>query len=537
MAGTRSRNAKTQACPSLRHGVCVFCALLLAACAFPIATDSVEFTPAQASRVFSTAYDHIVERYIEPVAVNELVVDGLKGLSRIDPEMSVTSDAESVKLSLGGSFLGVFPTPPADDADAWADLTVEVIESGRHDSPSLQKAEAEAFYEAVFKSSLSELDSFSRYASAEVARRNRASREGFGGIGVQILIEADAVRVVSVLPNTPAEKGDIQANDRITHIEDESVVGLGLHDIVDRLRGKIGTQVTVTISREEVEKPIRTTLIRRLIVGLTVSSKRIGDFAYIRITSFNKRTAKSLGEALAEIRPDIEDGSVKGLILDLRSNPGGLLDQAVEVADMFLSKGRIVSTIGRHPDSNQKFEAKNEDLALGLPIAVLINGNSASASEIVAAALQDQGRAVLVGSNSYGKGTVQNVITLPNDGELTLTWSRFHAPSGYTLHRLGVLPTVCTSAEKAGDETGDAGAPSAISLEDLQVRILESKAVLTQWRAARLPDDPSIGELRAVCPSNKKIAKRDIEVAKRLLSENRLYQRALSLSFEAIANM
>jgi len=252
--------------------------------------------------------------------------------------------------------------------------------------------------------------------------------------------------------------------------------------------------------------------------------------AYIRITSFNKRTANGVEDEIEKLLPRIETGEITGLILDLRSNPGGLLDQAVDIANLFLENGVIVSTDGRHPDSNQRFEADDEDILDGLPIVVLINGNSASASEIVASALQDQGRAVIVGTNSYGKGTVQNVITLPNSGELTLTWSRFHAPSGYTLQGLGVMPTVCTSEDKIDiDASGD------ISVEQIEAAIIRTQEATGDWRSQRVPNETLIEQLRRVCPAQRKTNELDIEVAKKILNKNGLYQSAKSLSFPAVA--
>jgi carboxyl-terminal processing protease len=204
-------------------------------------------------------------------------------------------------------------------------------------------------------------------------------------------------------------------------------------------------------------------------------------------------------------------------VLDLRSNPGGLLDEAVAVADIFMEKGRIVSTHGRHPDSHQYFEATAGDLADGKPIVVLVNGNSASASEIVAAALQDSGRAVVVGSNSYGKGTVQTVLRLPNSGELTLTWARFHAPSGYTLNKLGVLPSICTS--------GHSPAELMAELEHNQLR-----AVPVAERNALKPNDTGeMDKLRKTCPQVKSEPAGDVEMALDLIRKPMLYNRAVAL--------
>jgi carboxyl-terminal processing protease len=251
----------------------------------------------------------------------------------------------------------------------------------------------------------------------------------------------------------------------------------------------------------------------------TVTYRREGDIGYFRIYQFNQDTADSLQRAIENARNDIGD-QMRGIVLDLRDDPGGLLDQAVAVSDLFMTSGRIVSTQGRHPDSRQYFEATSGDITRGLPIAVLINGGSASASEIVAAALQDSGRGVIIGSNSYGKGTVQTVLRMPNDGEFTLTWARFHAPSGYTLHHLGVLPTICT-------EKGDEDATSIMA--ELGTGRLKPIPVLQRDTVS--PDDTaSLDKLRAACPAVRGTRALDLDVALRLLNQPRLYAKAVALA-------
>jgi carboxyl-terminal processing protease len=261
---------------------------------------------------------------------------------------------------------------------------------------------------------------------------------------------------------------------------------------------------------------------RAHIVPPTVTYEINDGAAVIRLSGFNQDTAQSLGDILKTMARDARERRVKGAVLDLRANPGGLLDQAVAVADLFLRDGDIVSTLGRHPDSLQEFNASGVDLLDGLPITVLINGTSASAAEIVAAALQDRGRAVLVGTSTFGKGTVQTVMRLPNDGELTLTWARFHAPSGYTIDRLGVLPTICTSgASEDLDELVDA----------LGKGMLKGVTDLARRRAANGPSAAEQAFLQSVCPWQPEDRPYDVEleVAKRLLRHPALYAGALAL--------
>ncbi|MFT5540342.1 MAG: carboxyl-terminal processing protease, partial [Alphaproteobacteria bacterium] len=286
-----------------------------------------------------------------------------------------------------------------------------------------------------------------------------------------------------------------------------------------------GTTVTLTISRKEQATPLAVSLKRTLIVWPTVSLRREKGVAVITITGFNQHTARNLNRFLIKLNAT-KTNRPKGIILDMRGNPGGLLDQAVAVADSFLGRGRIVSTRGRHPDSFQFFNATGRDLINRLPLAILINGQSASAAEIVAAALQDHGRAVVIGSNSYGKGTVQNITRLSNDGELILTWARFHAPSGYALENIGVMPNFCTLPTDSA---------KAISTDALGIRATESAIILPAWRAHLGYDKKSARELRQRCPRRSEAPASDIDVAAQVLANPRLYAQALGASRPALA--
>ena len=363
---------------------------------------------------------------------------------------------------------------------------------------------------------LAKLDGYSRYSGREEAKENRASRDGFGGIGVRIRLIEEGVLVLSVMEGTPAEIAGLLANDVIVAIDGQEVAGLSQREAVSRLRGPLRSKVMLTLDRPEVVDPVLAEVTRSHIVPQTVLYKRMGRIAYLQMTGFNQNTTRSLEEKLRFAKKDI-GATLAGFILDLRDNPGGLLDQSVSVSDAFVSEGRIVTTRGRHPDSHQYFEADQDDLIADLPMVVLVNGGSASASEIVASALQDSGRAVVVGSVSFGKGTVQTLLRLPNQGELTLTWARFHAPSGYTLHRRGVLPDVCTSGEDLNLEDVLTNVRNGSALVDRNVRSLNISS----------DDDTGIESLRSLCPTREDLQDIDIEVAKRILVEPELYARAL----------
>ena len=271
------------------------------------------------------------------------------------------------------------------------------------------------------------------------------------------------------------------------------------------------------LSRTESVRPFTIEVARAHIVPETVITRVEDGIAIIRISSFNQDTAKSVEEALEKLNAP-GGQTILGIVLDLRGNPGGLLRQSIKVADLMLTQGDILRTVGRHPESLHHYEAGGNDLASGLPLVVIVDGKSASAAEIVAAALQDRDRAVVIGTSSYGKGSVQTVIRLPNDGEITLTWSRFVAPSGYYLHGMGVVPTVCTSGKERLDqasgiiETALSGAEPSYS---------------SVWRKRAFLSKEERRGLRENCPSETRRGALDVEIAKRLILDGSAHQRAL----------
>ena len=491
-------------------------AFLMVACASQDSTPPLGYDEVRAERLFSRGYQDVSDIFIEDVEISQLAIAGMGSLASIDPAIGVEQDGDRLRVSVDGTSMASYPMPAPNDAKAWGALTAATISASRYHSSDLDAAEPEVLYEAVFDGVLSQLDSFSRYAGREAARENRASRDGFGGIGVRIRLIEDGVLVVSVMENTPAESAGLIDNDLITAIEGTPVEGLSQRDVVRQLRGKVRSKVLLTVEREASENPLSITVVRQHIVPQTVSYRREGDLALIRISGFNQRTTDSLKQKIKQAQNEIGE-QLEGFVLDLRGNPGGLLDQAVEVSRLFVTNGRIVSTHGRHPDSHQYFSAGREDLTNSAPIVVLVDGGSASASEIVAAALQDSGRAVVVGSSSFGKGTVQTVLRLPNQGELPLTWARFHAPSGYALHRRGVLPDICTTGEiEQADQVLALIRAGALPLSrDLRRRDIDTN------------DDQAVETLRANCPMRDEESEIDLEVATSLLEDPNLYALAL----------
>ena len=490
--------------------------LTLAACTQLPPTENAEYSDSYGREVLSFGYTLISDRYIEPISLHELAVSGMSGLRSLDAQFEVVDSGNGARLSYANRPIGTINLPTSQSPDAWSAVTVRAIAMARTASPTVGEADAETIFKAVFDGVVEPLDGFTRYAGTQRASEHRALRDGFGGIGVSIRMEDESALILSVNESGPAASAKIQAEDRLVRVNGAPIAGWTQRQLVDKLRGKIGTKVQFTLQRPGQSLPLEVTLTRAHIVPVTVTSRREDDVAIIRVVGFNRETASKVARAIKTQLNDAGQRPLDGIILDLRSNPGGLLDQAVELADTFLDSGDIVLTFGRHPRSLQRFVATVGDLSRGLPLVILVNGNSASASEVVTAALQDQARAVVVGSNSFGKGTVQTVLQLPNNGEITLTWSRLVTPSGYRLHKLGVLPTVCTRAE------GEVVAADNL-LADVENRSGALAEHLSRWRATGNIDDIDREALRRLCPSDNASPDTDVAIAKNLLSNHSLY--------------
>lgn len=298
--------------------------------------------------------------------------------------------------------------------------------------------------EAAIDGMLTSLDPHSSYLSPDDAADMRETTRGeFGGLGIEVTQEDGFIKVVSPIDGTPAAEAGIESGDFITAVDGENLLGLTLDDAVELMRGPVGSEIVITIVREGMDQPFDVSIIRDTITLTAVRSRVEGETVVLRVVTFSDQTFPSLEEQLAEQVAEaggIEN--VNGFVIDLRNNPGGLLNQAIEVSDAFLDSGEITSTRGREPSDGQRWNAREGDLAQGLPIVVLINGGSASASEIVAGALQDHRRAVVIGTNSFGKGSVQTVMPLRGDSAIRLTTARYYTPSGRSIQALGISPDI-----------------------------------------------------------------------------------------------
>ena len=307
----------------------------------------------------------------------------------------------------------------------------------------VDKVDDKKLIENALNGMLSGLDPHSSYMNAQAFQEMQVQTSGeFGGLGLEVTEDNGIIKVVSPIDDTPASKAGLKAGDLITALDGKTVEGLTLTEAVDAMRGSPGSSITLTIKREGVNAPIEIAMRREVIHIKVVRSRLLGRVGYLRITSFDEQTDSELRKAYQQLKQQA-GGSLEGIVLDLRNNPGGLLEQAIAVSNDFLNRGEIVSTRARDPRDSQRWDAKPGDITNGLPIVVLINGGSASASEIVAGALQDHHRAVLVGTRSFGKGSVQTVIPLGHDqGALRLTTARYYTPSGRSIQSLGITPDV-----------------------------------------------------------------------------------------------
>lgn len=313
----------------------------------------------------------------------------------------------------------------------------------------VEPVEDKKLIEYALNGMLTSLDPHSGYMNDEETKSMSIQNKGeFGGLGIEVTMENGLVKVVSPIDETPAARAGIQAGDLIVEIDGKPVMGMTLSDAVETMRGKVGTEINLTVAREGAKEPLKFKLIRDIIQIRSVRSRvENGNVGYLRVTTFNAQTFSGLKKAFEDVEKEAGDKLI-GYVLDLRNNPGGLLEQAIAVSDAFLEKGEIVSTRGRNQDDTRRDNASGGDLAKGLPVVVLINGGSASASEIVAGALQDHKRGIVMGTQSFGKGSVQTLFNVPGGGSIKLTTARYYTPSGTSIQAKGITPDIIVERAK-----------------------------------------------------------------------------------------
>ncbi|HRI75484.1 MAG TPA: S41 family peptidase [Alphaproteobacteria bacterium] len=380
----------------------------------------------------------------------------------------------------GGQARSAGKSVPANTYRA-LDLFGEVFERVRADY--VDPVEDRKLLEYALVGMLSNLDPHSTYMTEEETKAMSVQNRGeFGGLGIEVTMENGVVKVVSPIDDTPAARAGVQSGDLIVEIDGQQVMGMSLNDAVDKMRGRVGTNIVLTIVRAGAAEPMRLTLTRDVIQIKSVRSRvEGGNVGYIRMSAFNGQTFTGLQKAFQDI--DKEAGSkIIGYVLDLRNNPGGLLDQAIAVSDAFLDKGEIVSTRGRKAEDTRRDNATPGDLARGLPVVVLVNGGSASASEIVAGALQDHKRGIVMGTTSFGKGSVQTLLEVPGGGSIKLTTARYYTPSGKSIQGLGITPDIVVERAKIVEEKNAFG----------EIHEADLKGSLKNPNAAEKVEEPTL---------------------------------------------
>lgn len=372
----------------------------------------------------------------------------------------------------------------------------------------VEDVDSKKLVEAAINGMLTSLDPHSSYLDAKAfAEMNTQTSGEFGGLGIEVTMQDGFIKVVSPMDGTPADKAGVKSGDFITQVDGESLQGLTLDQAVDKMRGPVGSEIVITLVRDGIKDPFDVSIIRDTIKLVAVKTRLVGNIGVLRITTFNEQTYPGVQDGIKKLVDEAGGmDKINGFVIDLRNNPGGLLNQAIQVSDAFLNEGEIVSTRGRNPQDSTRENATPGDLAEGKPLVVLINGGSASASEIVTGALQDHHRAIVVGTKSFGKGSVQTLIPLKGEGAMRLTTARYYTPSGRSIQSLGVMPDIVvnqpvvdpTAAGAAAKGAADVAAPrteaslrgaiSNDSMSEDEKKLLEAERARTE-EAAKLRDE------------------------------------------------
>lgn len=479
---------------SFRFGAVAFAALTLAGCA------SFDWQSQPRDAVIAAAFERIDQVALHAPDFGKLGLVGAQGLSMIDPNLDVENKRRTLVVVFNGKPVETLPAPAANDALGWAAAVTRIAALSAQVSPAFAAVQPEEVQRAALAAAVSTLDAYSSYRGPARAFEEREQREGYGDIGVDWAQTEAGFTARTVHADSPASRAGLLAGDRLVRIDQAAVTVSSLYGLNRRLHGPPDSKVEIGVRRGDIEKTF--VVVRKKFVAPTVTAFRDGALTYLRISSFNSGTAEQVEAQVRRLARTADDGEARGLILDLRGNAGGLLDQAVAVADLFLQAGQgILWTAGRHPGSFQTYQASGGDLLGGKPIAVLVDGRTASSSEVLAAALRDNGRAILIGTTTLGKGSVQTVTRMPNNGELLLTWSLMYGPKGLPIHRLGLIPGQCTA------KTADA-APSETAL--LQAAAQGDAAAITALRGRCAADETQAAPRGGPADADLALARRSL---------------------------
>ncbi len=442
------------------------------------------------AEVATAALAFIGPRTLEPVPASRLTLWGVRGLSTLDPRITIEARDKDVNVFVAGRSVLALDVPPEADEQGWGTLVGRVAQAAWNSSEAVRRAGTQGIITGFFNEMFSYLDPYSRYVPPREATKERDDRRGQVKLGLTVALRDGVPIVIRLAPGGPGTIAGLRVGDRLLSIDGQTIeAGIAIGDIADLLDGEEGSTVPVEALGQD-GRVRRLTVTRELVVPVTVTASRAGTLLLLRVTGFNRDTgaalARELSRAVAGPRPP------SGAVLDLRGNRGGLLREAVAAAETLLSGGTVARTTGRGADANRDYTAEGHDLLAGRPIVVLVNGLTASAAEVLAAGLADQGRAVLVGSVTFGKGLVQTITSLPDGGDLFVSWRRVIAPLDWPIQGLGVMPRVCTSL-------GDGFIRAQLTALG-RGRLLLALAV-ARARAARAPVPPAEAlDIRGACP-------------------------------------
>lgn len=472
----------------------------------------------QVMNVTAVALAFITPRTLEPVKPGQLVVWGLRGLTTLDPKLTpdLSSEPKPMLRLIGPSrVLLTRPAPADNDIQGWAEATGQMIRAGWDASEAVRRAGTGGVIRTFFDEVFNHLDPYSRYAPPDEASAERLRRAGRASLGITVAHQRGSFFVQSVDPGGNAAQGGVHVGDRILSVDGQALQGADLTTVRALLTGSEGSEATLVL-RGADGRQRRVSLIRALLPPETVTATMNGDIVLVVITSFSRNTAARFAQEL--IRYSAMVPRPIGVVIDLRGNRGGVLQQAVAAAAMLQPDGLVASTAGRNPEAAHDFLADGRDLTSGLPVVIMVDGRTASAAEIMAAALVDQRRAVVLGSVTLGKGLVQSIANLPDGGELFVTWSRVLAPLGWPIQGLGLLPQLCTSK---GQETAQR------QFELLARGLQPMAASMARHNAVRPPLSPAIAlEIRNACPAAEG-REDDLAFARRLIATPVAYMAAL----------
>jgi len=496
-----------------RTAVLFLLLLMVPAHAQPAASGG--FDPALITNVYATALAFMAPRTLDPVPVGTMTVWGLRGLTSLDSSLTAELREGKLRLVAGEHVLISETAPTGDPPGAWAAAAVRLSAAAFNVSAPVRHAGTQGIIQSFFDELFNHLDPYSRYVAPRQAADDRARRNGSAGLGLTLVQRSGAIVVQAAVSDGPAALAGIGPGDIIVAVDGEPARGLDAASVARLIAGPEGTAVRLSWRRRDGR--LRSAdLERAMVPPETVFVASVGDELVLRVTSFSYSTAAHISRALTDGLSGPRRHA--GIVVDLRGNRGGLLRQAVEAADMLLPAGMVATTAGRDPDANHVWQSSTGELAEEIPVVVLVDGRTASAAEILAAALADRGRAVVVGSSTLGKGLVQTIEPLPDGGELFVTWSRVLAPRGWPIQGLGLLPQVCTSLGEA---------PMHRQLAALADGLQPMSRALAAHRGARAPLQPAQAvALRNACPAGE-AREIDFAAARALIDNPAAYAAAL----------